>query len=217
MLTRRAEARAVALARDDGAGRPVAEQRRRDDVALRVVVPAEAQRAELDDEAEDVAFGIEPRHGAGTGEAEHAAAAAEPEDRQALDVAAKPHPLDEQRIEAGRRDAGGRDDNDRVERLGTQSRLVEALPGDRLEEIESAVDIDLVALFPARRVLVPIDRDAGIPRLDAGIVEDRYESLDFGFGNLAEQELEARPDVRLMQGIRRYGSRKSEHVWVRHC
>ncbi len=46
---------------------------------------------------------------------DHAAGAAQAEDRQALDVAAQAHALDQQRIQAGGGDAGGGDHHDGVD------------------------------------------------------------------------------------------------------
>src|SRR6185437_16440187 len=84
VLTRRAEARTAAAARHDGAGGAVAEQGRRDDIALGEIVLAKTQGAELDDEEEDAAVGRRARQHGGARKAEDAAGAAEAEDRQAL-------------------------------------------------------------------------------------------------------------------------------------
>ncbi len=86
---------------------------------------------------------------------EHAAGAAQAEDRQALDVAPKTHLLDHQRIEAGGWLCRWWRDDDHVDLVLFQLGLVQKLKRDLFEERDGIVDIELGALCPAVLVRVP--------------------------------------------------------------
>src|SRR6516162_2191924 len=106
-------------------------------------------------------------------EPDDAAGAAEPKDRKPAYRAPQPHPFDQQRIEARRRDPGRRDDDDAVDLAFVAAGMVEELPGRRFEQIECGREIDAVALCPAVRLIVPFDRHAGVARANSGVGKDR--------------------------------------------
>ena len=107
--------RAFAGAAHHGAGGAVAEQRGGDDVALTAVAVAEGQPAQLDHQKQVAVFSLGAGLSGSTGQANHAAGAAEPEDRQPLQVAAHAQPFHQQRIERRCRNAGARDEHETVD------------------------------------------------------------------------------------------------------
>jgi hypothetical protein len=148
-------------------------------------------------------------------EAEHTAGATETENRQALHVAAQAQPLHQQGIEARRGNAGGGDDDDRVDGFSGKSGLIETGTGDLFEQRDGVVEINAVAFLPASVLVVPFDGHAGIARLDAGIFEHRQQMLDFVAGTSKETS-SPRPHVRLVQRIRRYCGCESEQARLHH-
>ena len=95
-----------AIQADDARGGAVTKQRRGDDVAVRDVGKAESQGAQLDDGEQDRSLGHGAGERRGARHAEHAAGAAQPEDRQADRVAPHPETLEQQSVEAWRRESG---------------------------------------------------------------------------------------------------------------
>ena len=109
--------RAVALGGKNRAGRAIAEQGGGHDIAFGNVVLAEGERAKLDHQEQDLAARLGRGDIGGARKPDHAAGAAQAEDRQALDVAAQAHALDQKRVQAGGGDAGGGDHHDSVDLL----------------------------------------------------------------------------------------------------
>src|SRR5439155_10096557 len=128
-----------------------------DDVALGPVVAPEGQRAQFDDKEEHRLTRGRGGLARGAGETDDAAGAAEPEDRQPSCRTGEPHPLDQQRIKARRRDPCGRYDDNAADLVLAEAGQPERLDGRLLEEIERGGDIDAISLRPAVLMVVPFD------------------------------------------------------------
>ena len=103
---------ALALGRDHRRRRAVAEQGGGDDRRGVVAVEADRDRAGLDADEQPVAARLglgQPRRG---GEPGHPAGAAEAEDRHAADIGAEAEARRDAGVDAGRGNAGGRDEHD---------------------------------------------------------------------------------------------------------
>ena len=201
LAPRPAEPVAAARVAQHDRGRAVAEQRDGDEIGDAHVVAARAQAAQIDGEEEHVAA----RHGLGdadrTRQPANAAAAAETEDRQALDLAREGQTVDEARLEARNRQAGDGVDHDGAdvcerdagsghgfERGFLQQRQRMALEGGR-------------PLLPARGSRVPVGRLADVSALDAGVGEHARYS-----GQMREEALAGFRDGVLQNLVLRDGA-----------
>ena len=101
-------------AQHDGGG-AVAKQRRGDEHGEARVVEAQAERAQIDGEKQNVGAGPRLRHARRAGEPADTATATQPEDRQPLDVRAEGEPVHEAGVEARDREAGDRVGDDGVD------------------------------------------------------------------------------------------------------
>ncbi len=89
----------------------------------------------------------------------------------------------------------------RIDRLFAEAGAVEQLTGGGFEQVERARDVDPVALGPAMRSVVPLDRHAGIARADAGIGKNRQQPLQGR--RRAEQQLDPSDHVVLVERVGR--------------
>jgi len=55
---------------------------------------------------------------------------------------------------------------------------MERLLGRRLEEVKRGSEVNTVALGPAVRTIIPIDRHAGVSPIDAGVQEYRQQAVE---------------------------------------
>jgi len=113
-------------------------------------------------------------------QADDAAGAAQPEDRQPPHVGAQAEPIDDQGIEARGRHAGGGDRDDPVDVVERKAGERDAAAGRLGQQGDRVLDEQPAALDPAMRLQVPLARHAGIAMLDAGIAEDRQHAPDLG-------------------------------------
>jgi len=79
------------------------------------------------------------------------------------------HALDQQRVEARSRDAGGRYCDNAAEFIDAQTCAVESLTGNAFQQIERARNVATVTLGPAMRLVVPLERHRRVAPLDAAI------------------------------------------------
>ena len=77
----------------------------------------------------------------GARQPDHATGATQAEDRQALDVAAQTHALHQQRVKAGRGDAGGGDHHDGVNIVGVKSSFFQKTARDLLQQVHRILDV----------------------------------------------------------------------------
>ena len=124
--------------------------------------------------------GIEAASAAASAEPDRAAGAAETENRQPLDRARQPHPLDQQGVEARRGDPRGRDDDDGADFFDARLGAVEHPAGNDLKKVERAGDIGAVALGPGMRGVEPVERHGRIAPPDAAIGEDGQQPIEAG-------------------------------------
>ena len=99
----------------------------------------------------------------------------------------EPHTLDQQRVEAGGRDPGRRDPDDRVDAHAEPARSSSRMAV--LSSSSSALASRAGCARPSRALVVPFDRHAGIARADAGVGEHRQQPLQHR--SPAEQQLDA--------------------------
>ena len=160
----------------------VAEERGRHEHRDRLVVDAQAQAAEIDGEEEDTAA----RHGLGDARAARqpgdTAAAADAEDRQAFDVRREGQAVHQPRVEAWHGQPGDGVDDERVDLVEAQARLLDGAAGRFLEEVEGVGLEHGRPLFPAARLLVPVDRLADVARADTSVHVDGIDAGELGVG-----------------------------------
>src|SRR6516162_783011 len=212
VLTVSDDGRAHAVRREQRSGCTVTKQCRRDDIALRPIVPTKGERTELDGQEQ---YCLSWRDGGQTGRARQAddtAGAAEPEYRQPAHCAPHPHSFDQQRIEARRRNTGCRDDYDAVDLALVAAGPIEELQGRRFEQIRCGSEIDAVALRPTMLPVVPFDRHAGIARADSRIGKHRQQTV--AVLRAAEQALDALNHVVLIERVGRDRSGDAEQAWA---
>jgi hypothetical protein len=160
--------------------RTVAEQARGDDVGNRHVVALQGERAQLDREEQRMLVGKGAQIIGRARQTRRAGDAAEPEDGRALDVGAQPEAIDQARVDARRRQAGDRHEEDvadlrRVE-AGTRQRAARrglaelerhALP-HRVGRGERA---DVAILVDGQRQVTATDGDGAVQLLEPLDVE----------------------------------------------
>ena len=156
----------------------VAEEGGGDDVGFREGLAPEGQSAKLDADQQHEAARRCLRELGGEGEPGDAAGAAKAEHRDAGDVRPEAQPLGAARLQAGRRNPGGRDRHDRVDVRGFQAGLVQRVLGGRDEQLTAPLEIGAGPLRPSCRLGVPgnrLDRAAGP---DAGVLEDGRDPVE---------------------------------------
>ena len=162
-------------AQHDGGG-SVAEQRRGDEHGEARVVDAQAERAQVDGEKQNVGAGPRLRHARRAGEPADAAAAAEPEDRQPLDVRTEGEPVHEAGFEAGDREAGDRVGDDGVDVAKRKTGLGHRLRRHPLQQVERVTLVGPRSILPGVRLQVPFLRLDRVAPLDAGVVVEGVEA-----------------------------------------
>ena len=173
----RRKERAVTVAGDDCACRAIAKQCGRDEVAFVEVVATKGKRAQLDNEEQHIATRFSLCEIPCTRKAGHATGAAKPENGQAPDVATQLQAFDQQRVQAGCRNARGRNHDDRVYGVARKICIPQTRKRDLLQKVDRALEIYLRAIFPAMRVRVPVYGHAGIAPPDAGIFENGQQAI----------------------------------------
>jgi hypothetical protein len=197
VLARGSDHRAGPAAAHHRTGGPVAEQRGRDDVAFCRLSVAERQGAQLDDQHQHRFSRHRRRQRRGPRQTDGTAGTTEAKDRQPLDRARQPQPLEQYRVEARRRNPGGRNDDDRAELVRPDFRAVEQTPGDHLEEGNGGAQVGTVALGPGMRAIEPFGGDRRIAPAHAAIREQPVE-----LGRPPEHALEASDYVFLVDSNR---------------
>ena len=210
MLAGLGDRRPRAVGGNHGGGGAVAEQRRGDDVALRGVGRAEGQRAQLDRREQHRPIRHLARQAARARQAEHAADAAEAEDRQPGHVARQREALDQERIQARCRHAGGRDHHHRPDIGRSAAGALEGGRAGRLDQVEGVAHVASVTGLPALRLEIALERQTGVAGRDTGVVEYRQQPLELA----APGEDAARRGLGLFlaQHVRRHGGGQRQEM-----
>lgn len=179
VLMRRADDRSdrVIATRDDGRRSSVAEQGGGDQVGFGTVLITESQGAQFDHKQQHPAVRRGAGHVSGAGQAHNAAGAPQAEDRQAAHIGPEWHDLHQPRFQRRRGDAGGADRDDGVDLIGRQTGLVQGLLSRLCHQRQRMLQEQVVAFGKAVRLQIPVDRHAGMPRLDQGVAIDRRQPL----------------------------------------
>jgi hypothetical protein len=193
----------LAAATHEHGGGAVAKQRSRDDVAFREIVAAEGEGAQFDNEQKHGFARHRRCHIGGARQTNDPAGASQTEDRQPREVARQLHALNQQRVEARSRDAGGRYGDDAAEFIDAPTRAVESLTGNAFQKIECARNIATVTLGPAMRLVVPFERHRRVAPVDTAIREHGQQTVEDG--RPAEQPLDPLDDFLLTEHIGRHG------------
>jgi hypothetical protein len=164
----------------------VTEQSSGDDVAFRLVLRSEGQRAELDDQEQHFAARRRLRQGGGSGQAENTAGTAEPEDRQALDVAPERQTIEQMGVERGYADARGAGHDQAVDLAGRDPGAGQTIRGRFLEQVESGRLKDRLTVLPAPPTLVPVERNRAVTSGYAGVAEGGTKTADLTGGRVEE-------------------------------
>ena len=188
---------------EDGRG-PVPEEGGADDVRGIRGVGQEDLAAELDGHDERALFGPPAQRLGGANEGAGAACAPETEERPAARVRPQPEAGGEQRVDARRREARRRHEEEVVDGVRGHPCLLEARARRPLRERRALLDVVRIALVEGtlREVVLPRERE--VPGLHTG-VEDPQEAQDRGVSR--EEALVLRARVVLGDDVSRKSGR----------
>ena len=88
--------------------------------------------------------------------------------------------------------------------------MVEYPSGDNFQEIQRARQVTAVALGPAMRLVVPLDRHRRVAPGNAAIDEDRQQTIELD--RAPEQPLDPFDDLFLAERMRRHGGGESQQA-----
>ncbi len=100
---------------------------------------------------------------------------------------------------------GGGNGDDGVDVFRSEPGLVERLQRRLFDQRQRRRKIGLVAIDPAARLEIPVDRHGAMPLFDAGILEDRHQPLALG----AEKARSLSANIDLPEDIRWNGGGKT--------
>ena len=143
-----------------------------------VAVEADRDRAGLDGDEQPVAAGIGGGELAARRKAVHSAGATEAEYRHAADVIAKADARPDARFEARGGNAGGRDDDDAVDLVRLEARLLDRGRRRLGEHLLAGLEIEGIAFAPAMARQIPVLRRDDVPPRNSGIVEDAGKPVE---------------------------------------
>ena len=195
-------------AQHDGGG-TIAKQRRGDEHGEARVVDAQAERAQIDGEKQNVGAGPRLRHARGAGEPADTAAAAQPEDRQPFDVRAEGSRFMRRASRLGMASPVTVVGDDGVDVAKVETGLGHGLRRRPLQQIERVTLVGPRSILPGVRLQVPFLRLDRVAPLDAGVFVEGVEARI-----LREDLLRPLGDLFLTGDVRRHrrGDRGDLHT-----
>src|SRR5829696_2198732 len=198
----------------DRRGGAVREEGRRDETGLGAVPPLERQAAQLDPDEEHLLSRVDPGVVQGPGESPRPGCAAQAPDGYTPRMLREAEPRQQLGVYGWRREARGRDEEDRPDLRRVGAGLVQRAAGRLLREADGVLDVEDVLLGEGVILVEPLGRHAEAAAVYLYVVEDRQETLDVlvNPGEHGVCEVLGRPLGHAMFGHR---GRHREDSWVR--
>ena len=163
-----------------GARRTIPKQGRAHEHGHARIVGSRAQAAQVDRQEEHIGPGRCLGKARGARQTGNAGAAAETEHRQPFDGVAKPQPVHQHGIEARDGEPGDRIHDQTIDVAQRQAGARHGIRGNALEQRQGVMLKRPGAILPAVGLLIPFERLARIPCLDAGVGIETFHAHQMG-------------------------------------